>query len=206
MKPVLLSLATLAVVGLALAAPPPPDLTGFRTWHRATKTPFPMDEAVSGLCRASPRLEDFWKRLHGAEREYERSIHTPQSTSSEANHRYFVHVYVNEIGKESISLTGNRFPVGSVIVKEKFLGNRANENGLKLGESTVLTVMRKREAGFDTKNGDWEYFIGDPKNGRLTPPDKKALKTCQSCHARYRDRDFVTKVYLHASYPKRFPK
>jgi hypothetical protein len=204
MKPLLAALATLtlfaALSTLSRSAPPPPDLKGFRSWTRVTKTPFPMDEVASGLCRPTPRLQDIENRIFAKHWDaYDNSIHGRRTRGWN-----YVHVYVNTAAREAIQPNGPKFPVGSVIVKEKFPGdwkggsvkNDWRDERLVLGNSTVLTVMRKHEAGFDPKNGDWEYFVGDPKTLRLSTPDARALKTCQSCHALYKDRDFVTKTYL----------
>ncbi len=94
-----------------------------------------------------------------------------------------------------MNLQGKPFPVGSVVVKEKSRGGYI-QNKLKLETSTLLTVMRKREPGFDSKNGDWEYFVGDPRSLKLQAPIPQKLADCQSCHANYKDRDYVTKSYL----------
>jgi hypothetical protein len=169
----------------ALAAPPPPDLTDFRTWHRATKEPFQISDVIAARCAIVPADQDFYRRT-GKE--------PPQFTYF-PHRNYFVNVYVNEVGRKSMNLQGKPFPVGSFIVKEKFRGKYI-QNKLKFDSPTLLTVMRKREVGFDTKNGDWEYFIGDPGSLKLQIPAPKKLADCQSCHQNYKDRDFVTKSYL----------
>lgn len=204
MKLVLVLSCTVALIaGMSLSlvhsASPPPDITAFRSWKRVTKSPFPMDEAVSGLCRPTPRLWDMHKRVYAEHAEaFEKSVHTGRDGGPN-----YVHVYVNEIGKKAIPINGPKFPIGSIIVKEKFPGkwtgkwdDKQNSERLVLGSATVLTMMRKREAGYDSKNGDWEYFTGDAKTLVLTKPDPKALKACQSCHALYKDRDFITKTYM----------
>ena len=184
MKALVPTAIVILLTAIASAAPPPPDLTDFRTWSRVTKNPFPMNVATAMICVGTPALRD----AHSRKTSPEKSLHW--------NH--YVHIYVNTPGKPSMQLHGPAFPEGSVIVKEKFPSNGFRQPD-KLGYSTLLTVMRKREPGFDPQNGDWEYFTGDPKTRKLAPVIGKALKSCQSCHAHYKDRDFVTKAYLLTS-------
>jgi hypothetical protein len=150
-----------------------------------------MNDATAMLCRGYPGLDDAYARK------------TPVRESPHWN--FYVHVYVNNKGIDammrSITHSTLKFPVGSVIVKEKFPGKslhvgKPGEKDPDLGKSTVLTTMRKREAGFDPQNGDWEYFVGDPKSARVVSVSGEMLRSCQSCHAKYKDRDYVTKAYF----------
>jgi hypothetical protein len=92
-------------------------------------------------------------------------------------------VWVNNIGHESMTAAKpEKFPVGSVIVREKFTHQEDTKPEL-------LAVMVKRGNGFNRKGGDWEYLIVE---GGLTKIRQRQTKgNCSSCHAQQKDRDFV---------------
>ncbi|MGC4046943.1 MAG: cytochrome P460 family protein [Armatimonas sp.] len=181
MKPALLTLSPLALLAcaaLALSAPPPPQLAGFRKWHRATEAPYRQVRLISAMCAAPVPI--------GASKGSKLVFTNPHLN-------YDVHVFVNAARQDSMKLDGPKFPEGSVVVKEKYEAPNSDKSSPR---AVLLTVMRKREAGYDSKNGDWEYFTGDPQTLRLKKVAGKALKTCQDCHANYSKQDFITKTYL----------
>ena len=98
----------------------------------------------------------------------------------------FISVYVNEIGKQAMTtqLTP-RFPQGSVIVKEKLDSQESRSPEL-------LTVMVKREKGYNPKSGDWEYLVLDGTASNVTKRGK--LMECSSCHVAYQSSDYVTRT------------
>ena len=79
------------------------------------------------------------------------------------------------------------FPQGTIIVKQK----------LSTTDSTspeLLTVMIKREKGFNPENGDWEYMT---VNGQVTEVTAKGkLENCQACHVLEKSTDYVSRNYL----------
>jgi hypothetical protein len=97
-------------------------------------------------------------------------------------------VYVNELGREAmLSELKPTFAVGSVIVKEKLSREKA-------GEPELLTVMIKRERGFNPAVGDWEFMATD---GTGTKADARGrLESCQACHVLMKETDFVSRSYL----------
>lgn len=161
------------------AAPQPAGLSdlisGYRSWHKVNPVPINMSAQVSMLCIGPP------------------SWNTPPNPHDPK----FFTVYVNPIGERAMLAAGTtRFPSGAVIVKEKLASRKATTPEL-------LTVMVKRDKGFDSKNGDWEYFTADG-GAKRTSQDNKAL--CQSCHAKDKDDDFVFRSYVVvAKQPKRWP-
>ena len=92
-------------------------------------------------------------------------------------------VYANEPAARAMSAgEAAKFPVGSVIVREKLLS--ADQT-----KPELLAVMVKRAAGFNPAGGDWEFLILDGAASRVRDRQKKG--GCLDCHASQRDRDFV---------------
>jgi hypothetical protein len=100
----------------------------------------------------------------------------------------FITVYVNKIGSHAMMEEKTpHFPEGSVIVKEK----------LKAADSTtpeLLTVMIKREAGYNPDNGDWEFLVMDGKAEKVQASGR--LENCQACHQQEKATDYVSRRYL----------
>jgi hypothetical protein len=100
----------------------------------------------------------------------------------------YVNVYVNRIGKdEMLTKLNPRFPVGTVIVKEKLSSPES-----KVPE--LLTVMIKRQKDFNPTVGDWEFLTF---NGAATEVTSKGkLESCQTCHIGYQENDYLSRIYL----------
>lgn len=100
----------------------------------------------------------------------------------------YITVYVNEIGRPAMMEEKKpNFPQGSVIVKEK----------LTTPESTtpeLLTVMLKRERGYNPESGDWEYMVFDGTGASVQERGK--LENCQSCHTLLKETDYISRKYL----------
>jgi hypothetical protein len=100
----------------------------------------------------------------------------------------FVTVYVNDAGRRAMfEELKPRYPAGSLIVKEKLPARDAKEPEL-------LTVMYKREAGYDPEGGDWEYLVLDGRGKEVRARGK--LESCRACHQEYAQADFVSRNYL----------
>jgi len=80
-----------------------------------------------------------------------------------------------------------KFPVGSIIVREKLIFADA-------ADPELVTVMVKREKGFSPKTGDWEYLVIDGNLGKISKREK--VGSCSQCHANAAQTDFVFKNYL----------
>jgi hypothetical protein len=65
----------------------------------------------------------------------------------------------------------------------------------------LLTVMIKREQGYNPENGDWEYMAldGDGKEVRA----RGQLEKCQACHRMAEYNDYVHRNYLPAEVRKK---
>jgi len=138
-----------------------PEIRGYKHWKQATSKRMPMEPLAAQLCRAA---------IPGEHRD------SPKA--------YFV-VYVNRTGEAAMASKDRVFPLGSVVIKEKF----GEATG---GSPEVKTVMVKRSYGFDNANGNWEYFTvsGDGKS-----VDAVQDGTCQSCHRSVRSSDYIFKSY-----------
>lgn len=100
----------------------------------------------------------------------------------------FISVYVNEMGKRAMMMQLRpKFPQGSMIVKEKLAGKDSQSPEL-------LTAMIKREKGYNSESGDWEYLVLDGTASSLTKRGK--LTDCSGCHLAYETTDYVTRLYL----------
>ena len=94
-------------------------------------------------------------------------------------------VYVNNLGKDvSTGAADYPYPEGSVIVKEAF---KADSSGAK-GALSSITVMVKREMGYDAENGDWEYVNVRPD---LRVRAQGRIGMCINCHGAAVLDDFV---------------
>ena len=152
-----------------MSAPDLKDIRDYKTWTRVHATPLLLPAPLDALCRM-PTPKD--------------SV----ETSSNPHRRKYFTVYVNEIGRQAMmSEMKPAFPVGSIIVKEKLL---AIDSALP----ELLTVMVKREKGFNRESGDWEYLV---VNGEQTEIEGRGkLANCQSCHAIKSETDYVFRSYL----------
>lgn len=98
-------------------------------------------------------------------------------------------VYVNSLAREALN-TGPlpRFPVGSIIVREKLA--KADD-----AQPQLVTVMIKRAPGFNRKANNWEFLAIDGALNKVLERQKKG--SCLDCHASQAQRDFVYAVPLN---------
>ncbi len=98
-------------------------------------------------------------------------------------------VYVNAKGAAAMMTESHpAFPEGSMIVKEKLYTSVGKD-------PVVLTVMIKREKGYNPESRDWEYLVLDGPATKIVERGK--LSNCNECHEKYEDTDFVTMHYLN---------
>jgi hypothetical protein len=150
----------------------------------------PQYKAISGVDRFKGYKR--WTRVNPKPIYLEPLTATPSQAQKEFDRQNphtqkFFTVYVNGIGKKAmLEEVTPAFPVGSIIVKEK-LPTRDSK------EPELLTAMLKREKGYDTPNGDWEYLV---LNGTASKIDSSGkLANCQSCHASQKSTGFVFRTY-----------
>jgi hypothetical protein len=102
---------------------------------------------------------------------------------------YSILVRVSPSGATSFR-EGANLPEGAVVVKEKHLVN--NLSGTS--SFNAYAFMIKREAGYDTANGDWEYaFVSLNPKRKVT---RGKLAECSKCHAKASEHDYLFRTSL----------
>lgn len=146
------------------------EIDGYRNWTKVNPQPVPIaSEVTAVLCRA-PTPDNL---MHDAQL----SPHAGR----------LITVYVNDLGRQAMMNERNpKFAVGSVIVKEKLLPDKKDAPEL-------LTVMLKRERGYNPASGDWEYMVVDGTGTKVEARGK--LENCQACHIYRKDGGFVYRLY-----------
>ena len=113
----------------------------------------------------------------------------PSPTKKKATHddgaRIFGVVYANALANDAFKAQEKRFPVGSVIVREKLA--KADD-----AQPQLLTAMIKRARGFNSKANDWEFLVIDGTISKILEQQKQG--SCVKCHASQKKRDFVFPV------------
>ncbi len=95
-------------------------------------------------------------------------------------------VFVTTSGADAMKEPKAVFPAGTVILKQKFASKDA-------ARPELYTGMLKREKGFSSECGDWEFFTVD--GAGKTVSDRGKTASCIACHKLYSDTDFITKKY-----------
>ena len=120
------------VMLLALVSELPSEFKDFNSWPEAWGARYKQSIQVATLCRAP--IQSYLPEPHGDKWSMVRG---------------------NSLARASLAKAGNRtFPVGAVLVKEKFDAPAG-------GKATLLTAMVKRKPGFNPRVGDWEFFAVD---------------------------------------------
>ena len=134
------------------------------SWIQVNAEPYQMGPAVAADCAAATATLD----PHAA---------------------FYITVYVNNAGREAMfAKQAQRFPEGSIIVKEKFGAPSGDRKPL------LYTIMRKRESGYNPKVGDWEFSVVGPDGKEMKATGK--LENCQGCHVGQSESDFVYRPYV----------
>jgi Cytochrome P460 len=153
----------------ATTAPSLEDLSDYKTWTRVHTTPLPLPAPLDMLCRMPTGKDKI-------------------DTSLNPHRRKYFTVYVNDAGRGAMmTQVKPSFPEGSIIVKEKLLFKEDTMPEL-------LTVMVKREKGFNRENGDWEYMVVNGERTKIEGRGK--LENCQACHMLKGETDYVFRSYL----------
>ena len=142
------------------------EIAKYRQWTLVNPTPVLMDSVAAISC-FTRKEED-----------------NPHETR-------YASVYVNPTGAATMVADTRplpSFPEGSIIVKEKLRSPTSKT-------PEILTVMVKREQGYNRKSRDWEYLVLDGAASEILERGK--LARCNRCHDNYIYTDFVTMSYLN---------
>ena len=91
-------------------------------------------------------------------------------------------VFANELALDAIRRELREFPEGSVLVREK-------QSSKDPAKPELLAVMIKRQEGFNTNGGDWQFLT---TNGSLTKVNlNQKIGICLDCHETQKRNDFV---------------
>lgn len=134
---------------------------------KVNDTPYLIKPIVISLCRMASEI-DFSKKIN-------------------APHEHMaINVYVNSIGKNVMTKAEKPiYPIGTVIIKEKFPFQYTLEDELynrepKISKNVELyTIMIKREQDYNPECGDWEFAS---VSGDLTKVEQGKLGSCMECH------------------------
>jgi hypothetical protein len=145
------------------------EIAGYRNWTKVNKTPELVESRLAIMC----------------------SLPTQAQKDLDATNPHndkFITVYVNDAGKdEMLTKRYPKFPVGTVIVKEKLTTAESKTPEL-------LTVMIKREKDYNPKLGDWEFLTFNGEATETTARGK--LENCQTCHLVEKKTDYISRKYL----------
>lgn len=143
-----------------------PEIAGYKKWTLVNQHHYPMPAAQAALCAR---------------------VSVPPRSSHPSTEDKFIKVFVNQKGRKAMfQRTKPRFAVGSVIVKEKLPVSGS-------AKPELLTVMIKQRAGYNPKNGDWEYLVADGAAKKVY--ERGQLSNCQRCHVTKRESDYVFRPY-----------
>ncbi|RYD85172.1 MAG: hypothetical protein EOP84_03325 [Verrucomicrobiaceae bacterium] len=95
-----------------------------------------------------------------------------------------IHIYVTREGEAAFRTPEAKFPVGTIVLKQKFSSPEAKE-------AEFYTGMRKREKGYNPDCGDWEFFTMNADRRAFTAQGR--IDSCMDCHRTYAKTDFITK-------------
>ena len=142
-----------------------PNLAKYRQWTLVNPTPQLMEPLAAASCAMIAGRQEPSPHLHK-----------------------YISVFVNAEGREAMMTKQQpKFPIGSIIVKEKLASPDSTNPEL-------LTAMIKRGPGYNPEGGDWEYLVFDGPASRIVERGK--LTQCSSCHRPYEHTDYVTRTYL----------
>ncbi len=92
--------------------------------------------------------------------------------------------------EEFVGQSGFTAPVGTVAIKE------ADTD--KDGTVDMLTVMVKKEEGFDSKNSNWSYEMRSTDGELMEPSSVGANPMCIGCHTAWKQQDYLPGLLILA--------
>jgi hypothetical protein len=154
------------------------------------RPPAPIYETLTqpgvSLIMPSEQREDF---IDGRPPYTEFINNRPRGGSRAVAHKgpTYARVFANEKAEPFLKLEDLRFPVGSVIVREKLSSANAVAPDL-------IAAMIKHDREFSPATNGWEFVVIDKNFSRVKT--RQTTGNCASCHAQTKQSDFVFKTYL----------
>ena len=111
----------------------------------------------------------------------------PPSEKHPPHGMHWIDVFVPPGGTNAMTTGKGTYPEGTMILKQKYLDEKATETEL-------FTGMLKREQGYNPDAGDWEFFMLNASGTMVTARGK--IESCVECHQKYAATDFVARDYL----------
>lgn len=105
----------------------------------------------------------------------------PAAETSDHGFSYGV-VYANEIAALEMKKASGKFPVGSMIARERL-------DSLATTSPTAVIAMVKRELGFSRSTSDWEFLSFTGSDLKLL--SRQTAGSCVECHTKARNTDWV---------------
>lgn len=159
--------------GAAVAPDDPDDIeriaANYSALRSMTSEPFLVDADIARLCTAGTQAA-----LDAAR---ERS--GPHALSA-------VRIYMSDAAAKEFVEINPRYPVGSVIVKQKVKWGPASDAHGSPSRNGVGGMI-KRAPGYDPAHGDWEYFYFE----EAAKIERGRIESCIRCHRRAADTDHV---------------
>lgn len=107
----------------------------------------------------------------------------------------YVQIYMNDLAAGAFTNQARQFPVGAVVVKQKYVSRYHLLDQEKYGRAkNGIGGMIKRSPGFDPAHGDWEYFYFDD----LKKIESGRISSCVNCHESAK-QDYVFGGWKHPS-------
>ncbi len=141
------------------------DIKTFKNWRKANPKPYMLSYDMRIWCIQIP----------GAIERQEIDPHREK----------YIDVYVNPVGEKQM-FNGEKFPEGTILVKDR--------KDAEHGNTEFYTIMLKREKGYNTDCGDWEFAVADAKMSAFSERGK--LERCMTCHRDPADKDYAFRTYL----------
>jgi len=146
-----------------------PEPAEFSLWESVTTQPVFVGRGIWGLCRSlTPE---------------EAKVYEEDTKQFGLHMHRQIRIRVNKKGMESFR-SGKVMPIGSVVVKEKHARTM-----------DAYALMIKREPGYDSEHGDWQYVYVDAYAKPALSEGK--LINCIQCHQGAKDSDYLFKFYLN---------
>jgi hypothetical protein len=166
---------------------PESPIHGYKSWVRVNQKPHQVSSRIAMMCMA-PTQEEI--AAEAADPHLEAGEHPSLMRTR------FVVVYVNKLAEQGMLHQNHPdYPQGSLIVKERLA--RPVDSVPEL-----LTVMHKREKGYNPGHGDWEYMTLDGAGKQITAQGR--LQKCESCHAEWKKTDYTSRAYLSEDVTRHF--